>query len=104
MASDRATMAAPARILAPVAGTILALDPDIPAGRQRVPFEARDARPGERWLLDGAVLGDATDFILWPLAPGRHRLSVVARDGRILDTVIFVVRGASAGDETERAP
>ena len=26
-------------------GTIIALDPDIPAGRQRVPFEARDAGP-----------------------------------------------------------
>jgi penicillin-binding protein 1C len=104
-APDLATLAAPARILAPVAGTILALDPDIPAGRQRVPFEARDARPGERWLLDGAVLGDAADFILWPPAPGRHRLSVVARDGRILDTVIFVVRGMSgAGDDGERAP
>ena len=104
-APDLATLAAPARILAPVAGTILALDPDIPAGRQRVPFEARDARPGERWLLDGAVLGDAADFILWPPAPGRHRLSVVARDGRILDTVIFVVRGMSgAGDDSERGP
>jgi penicillin-binding protein 1C len=104
-AADRATMTAPTRILAPVAGTILALDPDIPAGRQRVPFEARDARPGERWLLDGAVLGDAADFILWPPAPGRHRLSVVARDGRILDTVIFVVRGMSVTeDDGERAP
>jgi len=30
---------------------------------------------------------------------------VVARDGRILDTVIFVVRGMSVvGDDGERAP
>jgi penicillin-binding protein 1C len=82
-------------IAAPVGGTILALDPDIPACRQRVPFEARDVMPGQRWLLDGAVLGEAADFVLWPPEPGRHRLSVVARDGRILDTVTFVVRGAS---------
>jgi hypothetical protein len=52
-------------------------------------------QPGQRWLLDGAVLGEAADFVLWPPEPGRHRLSVVARDGRILDTVTFVVRGAS---------
>jgi penicillin-binding protein 1C len=83
-----------ARIVAPVGGTILALDPDIPAGRQRVPFEARDVMPGQRWLLDGAELGEAANFVLWPPEPGRHRLSVVARDGRILDTVTFVIRGA----------
>jgi penicillin-binding protein 1C len=84
-----------ARIAAPAAGTILALDPDIPAGRQRVPFEARDAVAGQRWLLDGAVIGEATELVLWPAASGRHRLSLVAKDGRILDTVSFVVRGAA---------
>jgi penicillin-binding protein 1C len=83
-----------ARIVAPAAGTILALDPDIPTGRQRVPFEARDAVAGQRWLLDGAMIGEATELLLWPAASGRHRLSLVAQDGRILDTVSFVVRGA----------
>ena len=90
-----------ARIAAPAAGTILALDPDIPAGRQRVPFEARDAVAGQRWLLDGAVIGEATELLLWPAASGRHRLSLVAQDGRILDTVSFVVRGASPGSPAE---
>src|SRR6266700_7898311 len=51
---ERALTAVQARIVAPVGGTILALDPDIPAGRQRVPFEAHDVMPGQRWLLDGA--------------------------------------------------
>ena len=83
-----------ARIVTPAAGTILALDPDIPAGRQRVPFEAREAVAGQRWLLDGAVIGEATELLLWPAASGRHRLSLVAQDGRIVDTVSFVVRGA----------
>ena len=82
------------RIVAPVSGTIIALDPDIPEGSQRVPFESRGAAPGQRWLLDGAVLGEAADFVLWAPEPGRHRLSVVAHDGRVLDTVTFVVRGA----------
>jgi penicillin-binding protein 1C len=85
---------AQARIVAPVGGTIVALDPDIPAGRQRLPFEARDATPGQRWLLDGTALGEAADLVLWPPEPGRHRLGVVARDGRVLDTVTFTVRGA----------
>jgi penicillin-binding protein 1C len=85
------------RIVAPASGTILALDPDIPAGRQRIPFEARDAAPGQRWLLDGAVLGEAGETVLWAPEPGRHRLSLVAEDGRILDTLNFVVRGAGPG-------
>jgi penicillin-binding protein 1C len=91
---ERSSKAAQARVVAPVGGTIVALDPDIPAGRQRLPFEARDATPGQRWLLDGAVLGEATDLVLWPPVPGRHRLSVVARDGSVLDSVTFTVRGA----------
>jgi len=90
-----------ARIAAPAAGTILALDPDIPAGRQRVPFEARDAVAGQRWLLDGAVIGEATELLLWPAASGRHRLSLVAKDGRILDTISFVVRGAGPRSPVE---
>ncbi len=103
---EGALTAVQARIVAPVGGTILALDPDIPAGRQRVPFEARDVMPGQRWLLDGAVLGEAADFVLWSPAPGRHRLSVVGRDGRILDTVTFVVRGArrAAADGQDLSP
>ena len=96
-----ASTAAPPRIVAPVGGTIVALDPDIPAGRQRVPFEAREVVSGQRWLLDGALLGEAADLMLWPPTPGRHRLSVVGRDGRTLDSVTFVVRGAAVGVSEE---
>jgi penicillin-binding protein 1C len=94
------------RITGPVGGTILALDPDIPTRRQRVPFEARDVMPGQRWLLDSVVLGEAADFVLWSPEPGRHRLSVMARDGRILDTVTFVVRGArlTPADDRDLSP
>jgi penicillin-binding protein 1C len=86
--------AAQPRIVAPVGGTIIALDPDIPDGRQRVPFEARDVIRGQRWLLDGAVVGEAAEFVLWQPTPGRHRLSVIGGDGRVLDTITFLVRGA----------
>src|SRR5262249_57881532 len=80
-----------ARIAAPAAGTILALDPDIPAGRQRVPFEARDAVAGQRWLLDGAGVGSAADLALWPASAGRHPLSLVAPHRPILSTLPFLL-------------
>jgi penicillin-binding protein 1C len=90
------------RILSPVGGTIIALDPDIPRERQRVAFESRDPAPGQRWLLDGALLGEAGDLVLWQPVPGRHRLSVIGRDGRALDTVTFLVRGPGiAGEPTD---
>ncbi|HEX9418201.1 MAG TPA: penicillin-binding transpeptidase domain-containing protein, partial [Methylomirabilota bacterium] len=87
------------RIVSPVGGTIIALDPDIPHERQRVAFESRDPAPGQRWLLDGALLGETGDLVLWQPVPGRHRLSVVGRDGRALDTVTFLVRGPGIAGE-----
>ena len=49
-----------------------------------------DVAPG----TDTHVVGSAADLVLWPASAGRHRLSLVAADGTILDTVGFVVRGA----------
>jgi hypothetical protein len=34
---------------------------------------------------------------LWDLVPGRHRLVLVAEDGRVLDAVAFEVRGGARG-------
>ncbi|HXJ81497.1 MAG TPA: penicillin-binding protein 1C, partial [Candidatus Methylomirabilis sp.] len=92
-------LAAPPRIIAPVGGTIVALDPDLPPDRQRVPFASSDATSDHRWRLDGVVVGDAAELLLWPPAPGRHRLSIVGRDGRVFDTVTFLVRGVTTAGE-----
>ncbi|HZY17809.1 MAG TPA: penicillin-binding protein 1C [Ramlibacter sp.] len=86
-----AAEAAP-RILSPADGTIVALDPDIPANRQRVALRSTAAR-GVRWQLDGREFAQGTDagWLPWP---GRHRLRLVAADGRTLDEVQVEVRGA----------
>jgi len=101
--SPSTPIAASPRIVAPVGGTIVALDPDIPPGRQRVPFEARDARPGQHWRLDDAVLGEAAELLLWPPTPGRHRLSVIGADGRVFDAVTFLVRGSVVAASSDPA-
>ncbi|HEX7548012.1 MAG TPA: penicillin-binding protein 1C, partial [Candidatus Methylomirabilis sp.] len=46
-------------ILVPAGGTLIAIDPDIPAAQQRVMFEARVSDGATRWLLDGIDLGIA---------------------------------------------
>ncbi len=83
--------AAPARILAPAQGTIIAIDPDIPPSRQRLAFAAR-AGAGLRFLLDAADLGAADRHLLWQPVPGRHTLAIVDRDRLALDTITFEVR------------
>jgi penicillin-binding protein 1C len=82
-----------ARIVAPVSGTIIAIDPEIPPDRQRVAFEAEGADAGVRWVLDGVELAPAAGPLLWPPHPGRHVLTLLDADSRLRDTATFEVRG-----------
>jgi penicillin-binding protein 1C len=85
---------APVRIVVPVEGTIIALDPDIPAGRQQVLFEPSASRAGLRWLLDGSDAGPATQVTTWLPRPGKHILVLADAAARPIDAVRFEVRGA----------
>lgn len=81
-----------ARIVAPVSGTIIALDPDIPPQRQRVALRAEGGR-GLRWRLDGREFARGASAS-WQPWPGRHVLQLVDAAGRVLDEVRIEVRGA----------
>jgi penicillin-binding protein 1C len=81
------------RIVAPVSGTMIALDPDIPPSRQRIVFEAKAGGIHTRWILDGTDIGSAADLVVWDPLPGKHTLSLVDDGQRRLDTVTFEVRG-----------
>ena len=88
-----------ARIVAPVARAIVAVDPDVPPARQRMAFEAAGAVGGLRWRLGDDDLGSAGMLVLWPPRPGRHALALVDGEGRVVDRVVFWVRGAAAPRE-----
>ena len=79
------------RIEAPINGTIIALDPDIPPARQRVRFSAK----GENlsWLMDGKPLarGESAQWLPWP---GRHVVKLVNDKGELQDEIRLEVRGA----------
>ena len=85
------------RIRYPAADTIIALDPDVPTGAQRVVFEPSPAIDGLRWRLNGAILAntDSHGRADWTPAPGKHTLALVDLDGRTLAMVAFEVRGRS---------
>jgi len=80
-------------IKAPVSGTRIALDPDVPPGRQRLLLEAEGAEPPWRWRLDGADLGAAAARALWEPTAGHHVLELVDAGGAVQDGVAFDVRG-----------
>ena len=84
------------RIISPAPDTIVALDPDVPFGAQRIAFEASAAALNSHWLLDGRVLGTVRGVHLWAPSPGVHTLALVSETGVALDTIGFSVRGAAA--------
>ncbi|MCC6202927.1 MAG: penicillin-binding protein 1C [Gammaproteobacteria bacterium] len=93
LATSRAASgsAAPPRITSPANGVVIAIDPDIPANRQRVPFTASVASDLE-FVLDGTALGTAHGPLLWPPRPGAHRLLLRDATGQAVDQVLFTVR------------
>jgi penicillin-binding protein 1C len=80
-------------IVYPVAGSIIAIDPDIPDPLQRVMFQAQ-AGQGMRWRLDKAILGAADAQLPWRPVPGEHRLELVDASDKAIAIVSFEVRGA----------
>ena len=91
------------RLAAPVSGTIVALDPDIPAGRQSVPFEA-DGGAGLRFALNGRDVGPASAPLDWEPVPGLYTLNLIDAAGRVLDSSSFEVRGALVAQADEAVP
>ncbi len=92
--------AARPRITAPAAGTIVALDPDIPPRHQRLAFTGEGA--DLRWRIDGKPLGRGTS-VPWLPWPGRHQVQLVDARGAVLDEIRIEVRGAGVR-ETAKTP
>lgn len=85
-----------ARIRFPTEGMIVALDPDIPEGRELLYLEARDGDAGHTFVLDGVPVGTPDRLVPWRPEAGRHNLVLVDGSGAVVDTVAFRVRGSRA--------
>ncbi|WP_157670604.1 penicillin-binding protein 1C [Chitinibacter sp. GC72] len=84
-------------IIAPLDGSIFALDPDVPPNNQRMVFRARGVANAQ-WWLDGKQIGrgNQTKWFPWP---GRHQLELRDGQGKMVETVKFEVRGAVLADK-----
>jgi penicillin-binding protein 1C len=80
------------RLESPADGSIFAIDPDIPAPRQRILLRARGVGEDDRFVLpDGKTIA-ANEPYLWKPAHGVQAITLVSADGRILDRAKFEVR------------
>jgi penicillin-binding protein 1C len=79
-------------IQSPANGMIIAIDPDIPAGHQRVLIAVRGARRGMRLRLNDQTLGSALRERLWRPRPGAYYLTLEDASGQRLDRILFKVR------------
>lgn len=82
-------------IQSPANGMIIAIDPDIPWGHQRVLIAVRGSRPGMKLMLNDRSLGPAARDLLWQPRPGSYYLTLEDASGRQLDRVLFRVRGVT---------
>ena len=80
------------RITNPAAGSVYALDPDVPVDRQRLVIAVSGDAARHRVVLDARDLGaaDARPQIL--PGPGVHRLRLVDMAGRVVDQLRFTIR------------
>jgi penicillin-binding protein 1C len=82
-----------AKITYPADGTIIARDPDIPLESQRVFFSSNASHQTLSWVLNGKHLAKDETGVSWsPPDAGSYHLSLVNSEGKVLDTVYFVVR------------
>lgn len=79
------------RIVYPPKNVVIALDPDIPAGTQKVFFEAAASGRQVAWVLDNVEVCRG-DFCGWDPRAGAHTLKLVDEGHAVLDQVSFTVR------------
>jgi penicillin-binding protein 1C len=80
-----------ARIVTPANGMVIAVDPDIPPSRQKLPITLQGATAQMRLKLNGEPLATANAVTMWTPRAGSHRLEL-ENAGRLVDRVVFTVR------------
>ena len=81
-----------ARIVSPPNGMVIAIDPDIPPGHQKVPLSAEGASDDMRLTLNGNSLASADRVMLWTPRAGTYELALADRNGKAIDKILFTVR------------
>lgn len=81
------------RIVYPIDGTIIALDPDIPEENHLIFFEAEMSDKKLDWVLNNEKINAIDNLTGWTPKQGKYILSIVDKQNNIIDSVKFEVRG-----------
>ncbi len=100
----REASSAGARIVAPTDGSIIALDPDIPAANQRVQLKSGDVTQVPCWVVNDEHMGCSDAPLAWRPSAGNALIKLMDSDGKELDRVTIIVRGSSALTRRNAAP
>ncbi len=79
------------KIIYPPDEVIIAIDPDIPVGQQKIFFEATTGTNDLQWILNGAVVGYGT-MCPWKPVGGSYTLKLTDAAAHVLDEKTFTVR------------
>lgn len=79
------------KIIYPPNEVLLAIDPDIPVGQQKVFFEATAGIKDLQWLLNGTIVGHGATCP-WSPVGGSYTLKLTDTNARVLDEKTFTVR------------
>ncbi len=91
------------RIVYPPSGTVIALDPDIPADSETVFFILQKSSKGLKWSLNGSEFPPTGKATPWTPCSGKYQLALKNEHGQVIDSVRFEVRGSnSEKDQEER--
>jgi penicillin-binding protein 1C len=86
------------RIVYPLSGTVVAIDPDIPLELQKIFFISQTNENDVRWVLNGSPMEIVGRTIPWTPKTGKYSLAIADGDEKILDYVYFEVRGPISSD------
>jgi penicillin-binding protein 1C len=86
------TIHAKPRITYPTQETLIAIDPEIPESLQRVPLRFEPQSHRFEWMLNKEKIGVNEPVYLWMPKRGTHELAISDDEGRVLDSVRFLVR------------
>jgi penicillin-binding protein 1C len=86
------------KIVYPPSGTVIALDPDIPPDLQKVFFISQAEGKEIYWRLNDTAIGEAGKTVAWSPKKGKHNLTLMDKQGRVIDSVNLEVRGIEQAD------
>ena len=77
----------------PLKDDLIAIDPDIPKENGKVFFQVTNPKKGQLLYLNGKKFSEAKEFVSWVPAIGKYTLELREKNGSVIDSIPFQVRG-----------